>query len=69
MFGFISVNLDGQLKQVFKCLIEMGYLIKLNLDKQIYLGIGKIEYFYEMLCFIDEIEVLSLFEQVEVVIL
>jgi hypothetical protein len=68
MFGSTSVNLDGQLKQVFKRLIEMGYLIKPNPDKQIYLGTGKIEHLYEMLRFIDETEALSLSEQAEAAI-
>lgn len=68
MFGSTSVNLDGQLKQVFKRLTEMGYLIKPNPDKQIYLGTGKIEYLYEMLRFIDETEALSLSEQAEAAI-
>ena len=68
MFGSTSVNLDGQLKQVFKRLTEMGYLIKPNQDKQIYLGTGKIEHLYEMLRFIDETEALSLSEQAEAAI-
>ena len=68
MFGSTSVNLDGQLKQVFKRLTEMGYLIKPNPDKQIHLGTGKIEHLYEMLRFIDETEALSLSEQAEAAI-
>ena len=68
MFGSTSVNLDGQLKQVFKRLTEMGYLIKPNPDEQIYLGTGKIEHLYEMLRFIDETEALSLSEQAEAAI-
>jgi len=68
MFGSTSVNLDGQLKQVFKRLTEMGYLIKPNPDKQISLGTGKIEHLYEMLRFIDETEALSLSEQAEAAI-
>ena len=68
MFGSTSVNLDGQLKQVFKRLTEMVYLIKPNPDKQIYLGTGKIEHLYEMLRFIDETEALSLSEQAEAAI-
>ena len=68
MFGSTSVNLDGQLKQVFKRLTELGYLIKPNPDKQIYLGTGKIEHLYEMLRFIDETEALSLSEQAEAAI-
>ena len=68
MFGSTSVNLDGQLKQVFKRLTDMGYLIKPNPDKQIYLGTGKVEHLYEMLRFIDETEALSLSEQAEAAI-
>lgn len=65
MFGSTSVNLDGQLKQVFKRLTEMGYVVKPNQDKQIYLATGKIDYLYEVLKFIDETEALSLTEQAE----
>lgn len=65
MFGSTSVNVDGQLKQIFKRLTELGYLIKPNPDKQIYLGTGKIEHLYETLRFIDETEALSLSEQAE----
>ena len=68
MFGSLSVNLDGQLKQVFKRLTELGYLVKPNPDKQIYLGTGKIEHLYEILRFIDETEALSLSEQAEAAI-
>ncbi len=68
MFGSTSVNVDGQLKQVFKRLTDMGYLIRPNPDKQIYLGTGKIEHLYEMLRFIDETEALSLSEQAEAAI-
>lgn len=68
MFGSTSVNLDGQLKQVFKRLTELGYLMKPNPEKQIYLGTGKIEHLYEMLRFIDETEALSLSEQAEAAI-
>lgn len=65
LFGSTSVNLDGQLKQVFKRLTEMGYLLRPNQDKQIYLASGKIDYLYEVLKFIDETEALSLTEQAE----
>jgi len=68
MFGSTSVNLDGQLKQVFKRLTEMGYLVKPNPEKQIYLATGKVEHLYEMLRFIDETEALSLSEQAEAAI-
>lgn len=68
LFGSTSVNLDGQLKQVFKRLTDMGYLIKPNPEKQIYLATGKIEHLYEMIRFIDETESLSLSEQADAAI-
>jgi hypothetical protein len=68
LFGSTSVNLDGQLKQVFKKLTDMGYLMKPNPDKQIYLATGRIEHLYEMIKFIDETESLSLSEQADAAI-
>ena len=65
LFGSTSVNLDGQLKQVFKRLVDIGYLIKPNPEKQIYLATGKVEHLYEMIRFIDETESLSLAAQAE----
>ncbi|MCW8091450.1 condensin complex protein MksE [Alteromonas sp. ASW11-130] len=65
LFGSTSTTLDGQVKQVFKRLTDMGYLIKPNQEKQIYLATGKIEYLYEVIRFIDETEALSLSEQAE----
>ncbi|WP_026375823.1 condensin complex protein MksE [Aestuariibacter salexigens] len=65
MFGSTSVSLDGQLKQVFKRLTDLGYLLKPNPDKQIFIATGKIEHLYEVLKFIDETESLSLTEQAE----
>ncbi|MFT5676631.1 MAG: hypothetical protein ACI808_002577 [Paraglaciecola sp.] len=65
MFGSTSTQLDGQLKQVFKRLTELGYLLKPNSEKQIYIATGKVEYLYDVLKFIDETEVLSLTEQAE----
>ena len=65
MFGSTSTQLDGQLKQVFKRLTELGYLIKPNSEKQIYIATGKVEYLYDVLKFIDETEALSLTEQAE----
>ncbi|MCC2618134.1 hypothetical protein LJ739_17900 [Aestuariibacter halophilus] len=65
MFGSTSTQLEGQLKQVFKRLTELGYLLKPNQDKQIYIATGKVEYLYEVLRFIDETEGLSLAEQAE----
>lgn len=68
LFNSASVNLDGQLKQVFKRLTDLGYLVKPNPDKQIYLATGKVEHLYEMIKFIDETESLSLSEQAEAAI-
>ncbi|OFC69463.1 hypothetical protein [Alteromonas confluentis] len=65
IFNSTSMNLDGQLKQVFKRLTDMGYLIKPNSEKQIYLVTGKVEHLYEMIKFIDETESLSLSAQAE----
>lgn len=60
LFGSTSVNADGQIKQVFKRLCEMGYLFRPNPDKQIYLATGKLDYLYEVIRFIDETESLGL---------
>ncbi|RDV25215.1 hypothetical protein DXV75_11450 [Alteromonas aestuariivivens] len=68
LFGSTSVNLDGQIKQVFKRLTDLGYLLKPNPEKQIYLVTGKVEHLYEMIKFIDETESLSLSEQAEAAI-
>lgn len=65
LFGSTSTQLDGQLKQVFKRLTELGYLSKPNSEKQIFIATGKIEYLYDVLKFIDETEALSLTEQAE----
>lgn len=68
LFNSTSVNLDGQLKQVFKRLTDLGYLHKPNSEKQIYLATGKIEHLYEIIRFIDETESLSLAEQADAAI-
>lgn len=65
LFGSTSTHLDGQLKQIFKRLTDLGYLLKPNQEKQIFIATGKIEYLYEVLKFIDETEALSLAEQAE----
>ena len=65
LFGSTSTQLDGQLKQVFSRLTQLGYLLKPNAEKQIFLATGKIEYLYDVLKFIDETEALSLTEQAE----
>jgi hypothetical protein len=60
LFGSTSTTVDGQIKQVFKRLCELGYLVRPNPDKQIYLGTGKLDYLYEVIRFIDESESLDL---------
>lgn len=65
LFGSTSSSVDGQIKQVFKRLCELGYLLRPNPDKQIYLGTGKLDYLYELIRFIDESEALSLEERAE----
>lgn len=65
LFNSNSVEVVGQLSLVFKRLTELGYLMKPNPDKQIYIATGKIDYLYEVLRFIDETEALSLAEQAE----
>jgi hypothetical protein len=65
LFGSSSSNVDGQIKLVFKRLVELGYLAKPNSEKQIYIATGKIDYLYEVIRFIDETEGLSLEAQAE----
>lgn len=65
LFNSTSVNLDGQLKQVFKRLTELGYLIKPNPEKQLFIATGKIDYLFEVLHFIDDTENLTLSQQAE----
>ncbi|GAA5188439.1 hypothetical protein [Ferrimonas gelatinilytica] len=65
LFNSTATGVDGQLKQVFKRLCEMGYLIRPNIEKQIYQATGKIEYLYEVLRFIDETESLALEQKAE----
>ncbi|QQE87778.1 hypothetical protein E0E54_17265 [Azotobacter chroococcum] len=60
LFGSTSASVDGQIKQVFKRLCELGYLTRPNPDKQIYLATGKLDYLYEVIRFIDETESLDL---------
>ena len=60
LFGSTSASVDGQIKQVFKRLCELGYLLRPNPDKQIYLGTGKLDHLYEVIRFIDESESLDL---------
>jgi hypothetical protein len=65
LFGSSSSNVDGQIKLVFRRLVELGYLSKPNSEKQIYIATGKIDYLYEVIRFIDETEGLSLEAQAE----
>ncbi|GAC14333.1 hypothetical protein [Aliiglaciecola lipolytica] len=65
LFGSTSVTVDGQIKQVFKRLTDLGYMLRPNQDKQIYIATGKVEYLYEVIKFIDETESLSLAEQAD----
>ena len=65
LFGSTSASVDGQIKQVFKRLCELGYLLRPNPEKQIYLGTGKLDYLYEVIRFIDEAEGLALQERAE----
>lgn len=66
LFGSTSPQVDMQIKQVFKRLCELGYLLRPNSEKQIYLGTGKLEYLYELIRFIDESEGLTLEQRAEV---
>jgi hypothetical protein len=65
LFGSSSSSVDGQIKLVFKRLVELGYLLRPNPEKQIYLATGKLDYLYEVIRFIDETESLSLEAQAE----
>lgn len=65
LFGSTSVSVDGQIKQVFKRLTDLGYMLRPNQDKQIFIATGKVEYLYEVIKFIDETESLSLAEQAD----
>ncbi|BDX08491.1 hypothetical protein [Planctobacterium marinum] len=65
LFGSTSTTLDGQIKQVFKRLVDLGYLLKPNPEKQLFIATGKIDYLFEVLRFIDDAENLSLSQQAE----
>lgn len=65
LFGSKANDVDAQLKLIFKRLIELGYLIKPNQNKQIYKATGKIDYLFEVLKFINEAEGLNLVERAE----
>jgi hypothetical protein len=65
LFGSQSKELDAQLKLIFKRLVEQGYLVKPNQDKQIYTATGKIDYLFDVIKFIDETENLQLAQKAE----
>lgn len=65
LFNSTSTTLDGQIKQVFKRLVDLGYLLKPNPEKQLFIATGKIDYLFEVLRFIDDAENLSLSQQAE----
>lgn len=60
LYGSQSTNVDGQIKQVFKRLVELGYLLRPNPEKQHYIATGKVDYLYEVIRFINETEALDL---------
>lgn len=64
-FGSKANEVDAQLKLIFKRLVEVGYLIRPNVDKQIYTATGKIDYLFDVIKFIDETENLSLAQRAE----
>ena len=65
LFGSKANDVDAQLKLIFKRLVELGYLVKPNADKQIYKATGKIDYLFDVIKFIDETENLSLAARAE----
>ena len=65
LFGSKASELDAQLKLIFKRLVELGYLVRPNQEKQIYKATGKIDYLFDVLKFIDETENLALSERAE----
>ncbi|GGA76992.1 hypothetical protein GCM10011369_18620 [Neiella marina] len=60
LFGSQSAMVEGQIKQIFKRLVELGYLLRPNPEKQHYIATGKIDYLYEVIRFINETEALDL---------
>lgn len=65
LFGSTSASVDAQLKQVFKRLCELGYLLRPNPDRQIFIATGKLDYLYDVIRFIDETEALALEDRAE----
>ncbi|QBY05464.1 hypothetical protein E2K93_14275 [Thalassotalea sp. HSM 43] len=68
LFNSSSSAIDAQLKQIFKRLCELGYLLRPNPDNQIYLATGKVDYLFDIIRFIDETENLGLEQQAEIAI-
>ncbi|MDN3652586.1 hypothetical protein QWY77_07380 [Thalassotalea ponticola] len=68
LFNSMSSAIDGQLKQIFKRLVDLGYLLRPNPDTQIYLVTGKVDYVFDVIRFIDEAENLGLEQQAEMAI-
>ncbi|QDP01611.1 condensin complex protein MksE [Thalassotalea sp. PS06] len=68
LFNSTSSAVDSQLKQIFKRLVETGYLLRPNPENQIYLATGKIDYLFDVIRFIDESEKLGLEQQAELAI-
>lgn len=65
LFNSSSSVVDAQLKLIFKRLVEQGYLLRPNLDTQIYLATGKVDYIFEVIRFIDDSENLHLADQAQ----
>lgn len=65
LFKSASPTVDGKLKQVFKRLVELDYLMLSNPAHQIFLATHKWSLLVEQIRFIDETEHLSLASQAE----
>ncbi|WP_371188969.1 condensin complex protein MksE [Thalassotalea maritima] len=68
LFNSSSSAIDNQLKQIFKRLTELGYLLRPNPETQIYLATGKVDYLFDIIRFIDEAESLGLEQQAEMAV-
>ncbi|GLS84957.1 hypothetical protein [Paraferrimonas haliotis] len=65
LFNSTATSIDAQLKLIFKRLVELGYLLKPNDDKQIFVATGKVDYVFDVIKYIDENEHLALSQQAE----
>ncbi|GLP95363.1 condensin complex protein MksE [Paraferrimonas sedimenticola] len=65
LFNSSSSSIDAQLKLVFKRLQELGYLVRPNEDKQIFIATGKVDYVMDVIKYIDENERLALTQTAE----